>query len=283
MISGFFFGILAVMVGIGGGLMNVPFLDFVMGLETSEATFVSSFVIIFTSASGAIKYRSENRIDYKTALNYLVLAIPGVIIGGWYADKIPQNTLKQLFGTLVSLAAIRGLIKAYLMDAKKEKDEAVIRLNKKPTKGVEIRKIIDRDGKIYEYSVKIGIGRIFAFLGGLVAGLLGVGGGIIYMPVLTAISGVPMHIAAATSTSMIAVVSLIAIITRLISLNDAGELDHHLTLLPKYGIPLAIGAIIGARIGAARMKKIDSRKLLALFWFIAFIAGMRMLLTPLLS
>ncbi|MHA2251109.1 MAG: sulfite exporter TauE/SafE family protein [Candidatus Kariarchaeaceae archaeon] len=281
LISGFFFGILAVMVGIGGGLMNVPFLDFIIeggDLLTSEATFVSSFVIIFTSSSGAIKYRSEKRIDYKTAANFLAFAIPGVIIGGWFADRIEQQTLKQMFGILVSLAGIRGIRKAYLMD--KNVDPNSNKTEADPENGEELRKIVDKDGNVHEYVVKMKIGRLFAFLGGLVAGLLGVGGGIIYMPVLTSISGVPVHIAAATSTSMIVVVSIIAIITRLISLNSQGELSDHLSLLPKFGIPLAIGAIIGARIGAVRVKKLDSRMLLGLFWTIAFIAGIRMLINP---
>ncbi len=262
------------MVGIGGGIMNVPFLDFIIGLETNEATFVSSFVIIFTSTSGFLKYKSEKRIDYKTGLNYLILAIPGVIIGGWYADRIRREILRQLFGVIVSLAAIRGIYKAYLMG----KDNSEKKIDKPGSNKTEKRIIVDKDGKSYEYDVNIGMGRIFAFFGGLLAGLLGVGGGIIYMPVLTAISGVPVHIAAATSTSMIVVVSTIAIITRIISLNSSGDLD--LSLLWEYGIPLALGAVTGARIGAGRMKKIDSKVLLGLFWTIALIAGLRMLLTP---
>ncbi|MHA2090032.1 MAG: sulfite exporter TauE/SafE family protein [Candidatus Kariarchaeaceae archaeon] len=279
-VSGFFFGLLSPAVGIGGGLMNVPFLDYVMKLETNEATFVSSFVIIFSSSSGALKYRSEKRIDYRTAFQFLVLAIPGVIIGGWFADRIPRKQLRQIFGIVVSLAGIRGIRKAYLL-GKNNINPDELNSNLPQTGGVEHRKIIDNDGVLHEYYVKIGIGRIFAFFGGLIGGLLGLGGGIVYMPVLTAISGVPIHIAAATSTSMIVVVSIIAIITRIISQIEDGTLDTN--LLWEYGIPLAIGSVIGARVGAGRVKKLDSKKLLALFWSIAFIAGIRMLINPLIT
>ena len=50
-VLGFFFAILSSMIGIGGGLLNVPTLDFGFGLETADATFVSSFVIVFQTHS----------------------------------------------------------------------------------------------------------------------------------------------------------------------------------------------------------------------------------------
>ena len=63
-ILGFFYAILASMIGIGGGLLYVPTLDFGYGLETIDATFVSSFVIVFTSSSAFLNFRSQRGLDF---------------------------------------------------------------------------------------------------------------------------------------------------------------------------------------------------------------------------
>lgn len=274
-VLGFFYAILASMIGIGGGLLYVPTLDFGFGLETIDATFVSSFVIVFTSTSGFLNYRSQNRIDMKTARTYLMYAIPGVLISSFFADDVPRDTLRQLFGILVVGAGIRGILKAQRMDS--TTNDTII---SEAGSGIESRKLVDSDGNTHEYFVDVGKGKYFAFLGGFIAGLLGIGGGLIYVPLLTSISGLPIHIGAATSTSMIVVVSFIAVTIRTGSRIGDGTFDFDLWL--NYGIPLVIGSVIGARYGSTKVKKLNSKFVLILFWSVACVAGIRMLITPLL-
>ncbi len=275
-ICGFFFGLISLMVGIGGGLLNVPFLIYgvallpnVTGLSPIDATLVSSFTIMFTSFSGSLKNRSENRIDFRTAGIFLIFAIPGSILGGWVATLLNADVLKQLFAVLVGLSAIRGIYKARTSGNNDNDGEEII-------PGKEYRKIQTTDGKIFQYNVKIGVGRIFAFLGGFVAGLLGIGGGIIYVPLLSMIAGLPIHITVATSSAMIVIVTIFAFITKSIALSGQGALDPSLFLT--FGIPLALGSIVGARIGAGRIKKLDSKMLLTMFWSVAFLSAIRMLI-----
>ena len=275
-IAGFFFGIVALMVGIGGGLLNVPFLIYgvallpnIDGLSPINATLVSSFTIMFTSFSGSLKNRSENRIDFRTAGIFLLFAIPGSILGGWIATLLDASMLKTLFAVLVGVSAIRGIYKAQTSGNNDNDGEKII-------PGKEYRKIQTIDGKIFEYNVKIGVGRIFAFLGGFVAGLLGIGGGIIYVPLMTMIAGMPIHITVATSSAMIVIVTIFAFVTKSIALSGQGALDASLFLT--FGIPLALGSVVGARIGAGRIKKLNSKMLLTMFWSIAFLSSIRMLI-----
>ena len=275
-IAGFFFGIIALMVGIGGGLLNVPFLIYgvallpnIDGLSAIDATLVSSFTIMFTSFSGSLKNRSENRIDFRTAGIFLMFAIPGSILGGWIATLLDASLLKQLFAALVGVSAIRGIYKAQTSGNNDNDGEEII-------PGKEYRKIQTIDGKIFEYNVKIGIGRFFAFLGGFVAGLLGIGGGIIYVPLMTMIAGMPIHITVATSSAMIVIVTIFAFASKSIALSGQGALDPSLFLT--FGIPLALGSIVGARIGASRIKKLNSKMLLTMFWSVAFLSAIRMLI-----
>lgn len=272
-ILGFFFAILSSMIGIGGGLLNVPTLDFGFGLETADATFVSSFVIVFTSSSAFLNFRSQNRIDFKTAKTYLIYAIPGVLISSFFADDVPRDILRQLFGIIVVAAAIRGINKARKLNSN---DTSSLIIEEGP--GIEARKFIDSDGNTHEYLVNVGKGKYLAFLGGFVGGLLGLGGGIIYVPLLTNISGLPIHIGTATSTTMIVFVSLLAVIMRTGTRINDGTFDINLWI--NYGIPLIIGSVIGARYGSTRVKKLDTKVVLMLFWSVAFFAGLRMLINP---
>ena len=268
-VSGFFFGIIAIMVGVGGGLLNVPFLIYVMEVDPLQATLISSFIIIFSSSSGFLKYRSENRIDMRTAGIFLVFAIPGTILGGWVATLMDAAMIKQSFAVLVGLASIRGIQKAWTMKNNDNDGEEII-----PEK--EYRKIVATDGQVYEYNAKIAPGRFFAFLGGFVAGLLGIGGGLVYVPLLTSIVGIPIHVAVATSTTMIIIVSIMAVFTKGAALSAIGLFD--LSLLLTYGLPIAFGSVFGARLGAGRVKKINAKWLLIFFWTIAFFSAMRMLI-----
>ena len=98
---------------------------------------------------------------------------------------------------------------------------------------------------------------------------------------MTTISGVPIHIGAATSTSMIVVVSMIAVSIRTGTRISDGTFDFDLWI--NYAIPLVIGSVIGARYGSTRAKKLDSKAVLTLFWSVAFIAGLRMLINPFIN
>ncbi len=268
-IVGLTFGLIAIMVGIGGGLMNVPFLIYVMKQSPETAGFISSFIIMFTSFSGFMKYRSLKRIDYSTARKFLMLAIPGSIIGGYLASTIDPAIIKIIFSIIIGLAGIRGISKA-LSDSTGK----IISDEDGEAQGLEKRSIVDSDGDVTEYYVRMNIGMPFAFLGGLLAGLLGVGGGIIYMPLMLSITGVPIHLAVPTSATMIVVVSIFAVISRIVTLSSTGTLD--LSVLPLYGIPLALGSIIGARFGAGRLKRTKSKTLLVSFWGVAVISAFRM-------
>ena len=280
-ILGILFAIVASMVGIGGGLLNVPALIFLYHVDPNQATLISSFVIIFTSTSGFLRHRQQKRIDYKTVLFYLALALPGIYVGIRIGEVIDTNLLKRLFAILIGVSAVRGILKAYrtrnddmYKPIPSSEDTTTEEEIKERSQDLSYRRIVDVQGDIYEYKMNLGLGMLFAFIGGLLAGLLGVGGGIIFVPVLTVIANVPIHVAVATSTTLIMVVSFTTVVLRFYRANSAGQLD--LVYILSYGLPLAFGSIIGAYFGASRMKKINSKHLIILFWIVALLAAIRM-------
>jgi uncharacterized membrane protein YfcA len=112
-------------------------------------------------------------------------------------------------------------------------------------------------------------------LGGLLAGLLGVGGGIVIVPVLDAaleIAGVPsgaaLHVAVATSMATIIPTSVSS------SRSHARRGSVDFELMRRWSVPIVLGSLAGA-LAAARM---DARILAAVFGFVALAAALKMLL-----
>jgi uncharacterized membrane protein YfcA len=184
---------------------------------------------------------------------------------------------------IIGIYAIRGVYNAYKtkeadmytpMNIKDDTrtDEEITKLKANSN----FRRLIDPQGDIYEYVVNIKWGFIFAFIAGFLAGLLGIGGGIVLVPLLNIISGVPIHVSVATSTFMIVVLSISAVISRTSTRFAEGTFD--LEYIVQYGIPLAAGAIIGAYFGASKVKKFKARQLTLFFWIVAIIAAVRMYL-----
>lgn len=276
-IAGLFIGTVAPMIGIGGGLVNVPLLIFVFGVgSSSDATLMSSISVFLTSSSASLNYFRKKRLDVRSGLIFAAVAIPGGILGGYLAQRVitDSDLIKLMFAFLIGFTALFNLYRNNRKQPE-QSEEKVIEPTDPDTSFAkriirDVRKFKDSDGDVIEYEVRLGIGAIAIFFGGMLAGLLGVGGGIIYVPTLSSISGLPFHIAAATSSFMIMFVVAFVLITRL-SLYDGDILN-----ILSYGLPLAIGSVIGARLGSTHAKKVQSKTLKNIFWTIAFFAAIRM-------
>ena len=259
------FGFLAVLVGVGGGLFYVPYLIFVLDVGIA-ATLTSSLAILFTATSGSIKYSKLKYIDYKIGLIFVAVAIPGSVIGSYAAETILVDTsiLKTLFACLlIGIASIKlALLKfGKRQGSQKRRSYPFVRIN---------RKLATNDGKIFHYDAEIGFGVIFSFLGGLLAGVLGIGGGLIFVPILSSLAGLPTPIAIATSTFMIVIVTIFVLVTRFIFFSGGD-----ISVIVTWGAIIGISSIIGGYIGASKISKTDSKKIIAFFWVIALVSGLK--------
>lgn len=284
-IAGFFIGIIASMVGIGGGLITVPILILIFSRSAQMAGAISIVVIIFTSGSASIVNYRNKRIDFRTGLLFAVLVVPFSFLGGWIAGNIHNDeVLKIAFGILLLIVAV-DRIRKLLVNMKKNGNSTpqakplgqtentgttAPTENEKYSlfpQSTEHRILIDSDGKVFDYLIKMRWSLVGAIVGGFVGGLLGLGGGIIFVPVLLAV-GVPPHVVVATSSFIIVFTALAGSLSRVLS----GQ------IYLSYIIPLAIGSVTGARLGAKYVKKISSQKVLILFYVILFLAGIRMII-----
>jgi uncharacterized membrane protein YfcA len=109
-IGGFIAGIASGLLGIGGGAINVPFLTY-MGLPIHYAVATSSFAIVFTATSGAIKHYTMGNVE----VEWLLLLVPGLITGAQLGARIAKRTkasqLTKAFALVLAFLAIRMILK----------------------------------------------------------------------------------------------------------------------------------------------------------------------------
>ena len=109
-LGGFFAGIASGLLGVGGGIINVPFLTY-LGLPIHYAVATSSFAIVFTATAGALKHYMMGNVE----VQWLVLLVPGLIVGAQLGARMAKRTkasdLKKAFAVVMALLALRMILK----------------------------------------------------------------------------------------------------------------------------------------------------------------------------
>lgn len=267
--------------GIGGGLLTVPLLILTFGMPTSTATATSLGVIIFVSLSGSLAYVRERRIDFRVGLLFIICAVPGSVAGGFVSNWLKSlnvriDWLQIIFAvTMLTIAAMRivSIVRnrqnsggANPSDAEVGGEENGRTFVAARSRLVYRRSFSDRRGVQFGYTARMFPGMLIAFAGGFVGAMLGLGGGVIYVPILSGLIGLPAGIATATSTFTILFANPFAVLVRFASIR------WDIVLF------LSIGVVISATIVPRFLHRIQAKWLLAGFWTLAVFASVRLLL-----
>ncbi|MFX0107712.1 MAG: sulfite exporter TauE/SafE family protein [Candidatus Hodarchaeota archaeon] len=238
-------GIISSMVGMSGGAFKTPLLIIVFGLGAEMAAASSLFSALFVAIVSAVAYwRHEVKpIFFRIGMVLALLTIPGSWLGIVFRTYIGNDFfLRIIFGILLFPVAFK-----MLFSSRKEFEDHASEIA-----------AYDMSTLSKKMSFFAGLG---IFLGGISAGLLGIGGGIIIVPVLCLMLGMPML--AATATSMFT----------MIFTTSAGTVLNYL-ILPQYGdlptflfysLALGAGMVIGGLIGPRYASKIHAEQLMRFF------------------
>jgi uncharacterized membrane protein YfcA len=191
-------GCLGALLGIGGGVFLVPFLDVVLGLGFPTARGVSIMTVIATSSVVAAGSSSRPLVNMRLAMLLLIAASAGGLIGGITVIYFPYWVLSTIF------AVVTGLI-AVLMVTRLDRRNVILDTSVDP--GLLGGRFHEHEsGGTVVYRLKrLHVATLVSAIGGSVSGILGIGGGILQVPALNAWCGVPIRAAAATSAVMIGV------------------------------------------------------------------------------
>ena len=99
-------GILSGYVGVGGGFLMVPLMISVMGLSMKMASGTSLVAIILVATPGVIRHAMIGNVDFLAGIAIVLGSIPGAYLGAKLSKRVPERTLRLLFGCFLIFAAI---------------------------------------------------------------------------------------------------------------------------------------------------------------------------------
>jgi len=255
-IFGFLIGIAAALTGIGGGVFIVPLLNLIYGFVITNATGTSLATIIPISMASTVNYVKQHRVYFKIGLVLALATAPGAYYGAELTTiQIIKTWLGAIFGVFLIIVAAQLILKA-------SSTKSGERCGQKDN--------VFEDALLRNWR-KILAALALSFFGGVAAGLLGIGGGTVLVPIMCYALDFPIHFSIPTSMFIMIFTSISGVTSYL----QAGSVD------PLFAAYLGIGAIFGAQVGAYTSTKLSSRNLLLVFAAMLIIASINMILKSL--
>jgi uncharacterized membrane protein YfcA len=241
------------LVGVGGGFLLVPLFLLAYGLSPEAAAGTSLAIVTMNAFSGTISYLRQGKVDLREGCIYALGTVPSAVLGAALTAYFSPKQFNQSFGAMLLLLSV------YLVFRK--------RGEKEPFSGKTGFGWVSREtnGKRYQVHEPTGLG--FSFLVGLLSSLMGLGGGIFHVPILSLLMRVPVHIAVATSQFVLVFTAL----TGAIAHGSKGNLVWPIVLWT------GAGAVIGAQLGAHFAKHVNATWLLRFLALALFVVGLRLL------
>jgi len=245
-------GTYGTMVGLGGGIILLPVLLWLFPDTSPDIlTGISLSVVFLNATSGTIAYARQSRIDYRSGLLFATATAPGVIIGVWLVRMVETRTFGIIFGILLLIVAALTIFRP------------------QTNTPVAPETCTTAEGRDLDHQVRRAWGIALSFAAGFIAGLLGIGGGIINVPMMIYVLRFPLRIATATSQFILIFTTLIGILTHLILGMEFGNLS--------VVVFLALGAILGAQLGAQLSRWLRSILILRLLALALIVIGIRLI------
>lgn len=252
--TGIFAGILAGLLGVGGGIVIVPVLFFLFqnfGVSAESAMLVATATslatIIPTSLSSIRSHHKKGNVDIGLLKSWAGFILIGVLAGSWMVTRVDGTLLTMLFGVIASLSALNMLL---------------------------------RTGKsaLYQQLPNTAGQSVMGTSIGFFSAMVGIGGGTISVPLLT-LYNYPAHKAVGSAAAIGLIISLPGALTMLVlgsTPSDAPAGTFGLVNLIGF-ICIVPLTVLFAPVGASLAAKLDAVKLKKVFAVVLLITGLRML------
>ncbi len=259
LIGGVGVGIFGSLLGLGGGLLIVPLLTLGFQLPLREAIGVSLVCVIVTSGASAGVFLERRVANLRLGMTLELFTAIGALLGGLVAFLLDERVLAGLFAALLTYVAV-SMIRPRPASAGAD---PVISGDTPPD---EPRTFLDTlSGPGYRVR-RLRAGVVGSVGAGIASALLGIGGGLIKVPVLHVVMGVPLRVATATSNLVIGITASTSAWIYLIR----GGIDPYATG------PTAVGVFVGASIGSRIAHRVDVRALRVLFTVVLLYTAFQM-------
>ena len=172
-LAGFLGGALGGYLGLGGGILIVPFLTIVLGIPIKSAVPVSVTAIVVNSIASSTEYLKKGMVDFEIAVVLALFMVTGSIVGSNLSSVIPEVYVRTIFSVILVYSAISFL--------KSSSQKESVELSDKGRKFLVLTALL-------------------TLMAGFLAGLLGIGGGVILVPLIYLFIGLPLTTSRGTSS-----------------------------------------------------------------------------------
>ena len=216
-------GLFSGLFGVGGGVVMVPLLLLLLGMDERRATSTSLGAIVIIAAAATITQGAYGTVHLTEGLLVGVPALLGVVSGTWLQQRIPAKRVSLIFAVLLLVVAVSMVLSTG-----------------------------DGDGSGADLDVvRVLLAAVFGYAAGVVSGLLGVGGGTLFVPGLIYVLGLG-HVDA-EATSLLAMVPM--------SLLGAWRQHRYGNLDVRTSITMGVLAVPGALLGVVLANALPVRVL----------------------
>lgn len=253
-------GIIGSLSGLGGGIVVIPLLTILLGVDLHYAIGAALVSVIATSSGSAAAYVREGITNMRLGMFLEIATTAGAVAGALIATVAPSSYIAVIFGGALIFSAVNSLRKKE-EHVVKESSSLAVKLKLPSTYPV-------KKGEEVAYGTKNVIGG-FSMMGlaGMMSGLLGIGSGAFKVIAMDTIMRIPFKVSTTTSNFMMGVTALASSVIYI----QKGYIE------PGICLPVMIGVLIGAMIGSKILMLADPKKLRVFFAFIILFLAINMI------
>ncbi len=257
-------GLLGSLLGLGGGIIVVPALTLLFGIDIRYAIGASIVSVIATSSGAAAAYVRERLTNMRVAMVLEIATTAGALSGAFLAGWLEVRWLYIIFGVVMGYSSL-------IMFSKRNDDVAEKIVKTAPWADylhLHSSYFDESLGKEIPYrvvSTRIGLG--IMYLAGVISGLLGIGSGALKVSAMDLAMHLPIKVSTATSNFMIGVTAAAS----------AGVYFMRGDIDPFVAAPVATGVLIGATVGSRLLGKLQSSTIRVVFVVVLLWVSVEML------
>ncbi len=256
-----FAGFLGSILGLGGGIIVVPVLTLVYGVNIRYAVAASLISIVATSSGAAASYLRDRLTNLRLAVFLELGTVTGAVIGFLISSWMAAEYLFILFGGFLLFSG--GMM------LRKREDNVGAKENHPWAQALRLDGVYPASpGVMKTYLVShVDLGLLLMIVAGMLSALLGIGSGIFKVLAMDGMMKMPIKVSSATSNFMIGVTATASAGAYLLK----GDIE------PMIAAPVALGIIFGSFIGAKAMLKLPADKIRKIFILVLTIVSIQMI------
>ena len=253
-------GLLGSLTGLGGGVVVIPLLTLVLGVDFHYAVGAALVASIATSSGSGSAYVKEGITNIRLGMFLEIATAIGAVCGAAVAIYLNNNFIAILFGCVLVLTAV-------MQQRRKSDHDGVV--------GSEAARRLrlygtwpQKDGSLKAYELRhVGGGFGVMYIAGVLSGILGIGSGVLKVIAMDGIMKVPFKVSTTTSNFMMGVTACASAVVYV----QRSQIE------PGIACPVMIGVLCGALTGARLLKTLDVRLLRRIFCVAILLVALNMI------